>query len=393
MHTIKTKLSTIKQLQSKLEEQNGAMNKLAKQIGELKRANKENAKDELEQIVAKTSDIKQNIANLKEEINKEQSSINESLFSLPNLISDDVPVGASEDDNVVIETIGEIPKFDFEPKAHYELGESNNIIDFKRGVKIAKSRFSAYGGDGAKIINALIRFFIEHNQKHGFNTWHIPFMVNENALLGTGQLPKFKDDLFKIENENLYLLPTAEVALTNLYNDEIIKHENLPIKMSAYSPCFRKEAGSAGVDTRGIIRQHQFDKVELVAITSQSQSKEVFEDMVECASSLLDELGLAYQKVMLCSGDIGFSANKTIDLEVWFPSQNCYREISSISNTGDFQARRAKIRYKNKDGKNTLAHTLNGSSLAVGRAFGAIIENYQQQDGSIQIPKVLQKYL
>jgi seryl-tRNA synthetase len=397
LNELKIKLENIKTLKQNLEKQNSNMNKVAKQIGDIKRAQTYNKPIEnglnIEDVTKQTKNIKNNIITLKDELSQKEIILNNILLTLPNLLSDDTPNGINESDNIVFECVGKIPTFNFIPKPHYEIGENKGLIDFKRGVKIAKSRFSAYSGDGAKIMQALIRYFLKHNEKYGFKNWHIPFLVNENALLGTGQLPKFKDDLFKIEDENLYLVPTAEVALTNLYNDEIIKQENLPILMSAYSPCFRKEAGSAGIDTRGILRQHQFDKVEMVAITSKEQSDEVFDSMVKCASNLLDKLGLAYRKVLLCSGDIGFSASKTVDLEVWFPSQKCYREISSISNTIDFQARRAKIRYKSKDGKNQLCHTLNGSSLAVGRTFAAIIENFQNKDGSINTPKVLQEYL
>lgn len=247
-------------------------------------------------------------------------------------------------------------------------------------------------GTAARLERALINYMLDFNRQRGFEEWYVPFMANSNTLQGTGQLPKFEDDLFKIDGEDLYLIPTAEVSLTNLYNDEILSSDELPMLLTSYTPCFRKEAGSAGRDTRGLIRQHQFDKVEMVAITKPEQSDEVFEKMVNCASDLLTSLGLAHQKVMLCTGDLGFSAAKTIDLEVWLPGQNKYREISSISNTREFQSRRAKIRYK-KDKKNILTHTLNGSSLAVGRTLVAIMENYQQEDGTIKIPTVLEKYM
>ena len=267
-----------------------------------------------------------------------------------------------------------------------------DIIDFERGVKLAKSRFSAFKGIGAKLERALINYFLDFNTQYGFEEWYVPFMANSNTLRGTGQLPKFEDDLFKIEQEDLYLIPTAEVQLTNLFNNEILSAEQLPLLLTSYTPCFRREAGSAGKDTRGIIRQHQFDKVELVAITTPEQSDAIFDKMVQCASDLLSSLKLPHQKVQLCSGDLGFSAAKTIDLEVWLPGQQQYREISSISNTRDFQARRAKIRYK-ENKKNILCHTLNGSSLAVGRTLVAIIENYQNKDGTITIPEVLKPYL
>ena len=291
-----------------------------------------------------------------------------------------------------MERILEPKNFEFSPKEHWELGELNGWIDFERGVKLAKSRFSALKGIAARLERALINYMLDFNRARGFEEWYVPFMANANTLTGTGQLPKFKDDLFKIEDEDLYLIPTAEVSLTNLYSDEILKEQDLPLKLTSYTPCFRKEAGSAGRDTRGMIRQHQFDKVELVCISKPQESDKVFEEMVSCASDLLTSLGLPHQKLMLCTGDLGFGAAKTIDLEVWLPGQNRYREISSISNTRDFQARRAKIRYKN--GKsNDLVHTLNGSSLAVGRTLVAIMENYQNADGTIDIPEVLKSYL
>ncbi len=303
-----------------------------------------------------------------------------------------MPEGKDENDNVEIKKVLTPREFDFEPKEHWELGEELDWIDFKRGVKLAKSRFSVLKNYGAKLERALINYMLDFNAKRGFDEVCVPYIVNKESMTATGQLPKFEDDLFKIEGEELYLIPTAEVPLTNLYRDEILKEDDLPILMTGYTACFRKEAGSAGRDTRGIIRQHQFDKVELVSITKPEESDEVFEKMVECASDLLTSLNLPHRLVMLCGGDLGFSAAKTIDLEVWLPGQGKYREISSVSNTRDFQARRAKIRYK-AGKKNRLVHTLNGSSLAVGRTLIAIMENYQQKDGSIEIPEVLREYL
>ena len=329
---------------------------------------------------------------LEEEVREDEEKINNILAGIPNLPHNDVPHGASEDENIIIEKIGTPKEFSFTPKEHWDIGESTGIIDFTRGVKLAKSRFAALSGIGARLERALTNYFLDFNRSRGFEEWYVPFMANSTALKGTGQLPKFEDDLFKIEGEDLYLIPTAEVQLTNLYSDEIISKDDLPLKLTSYTPCFRKEAGSAGRDTRGMIRQHQFDKVELVAITTPEQSHEIFEQMVQCASDILTSLELPHQKVQLCTGDLGFSASYTTGLEVWLPGQNKYREISSISNTFDFQSRRAKIRYK--DGKkNILCHTLNGSSLAVGRTLVALIENHQNEDGSINIPKVLQKYL
>ena len=311
---------------------------------------------------------------------------------VPNITDDDVPFGADEEGNVCVKTVLEPTKFDFAPKEHYELGESLGWLDFERGVKLSGSRFCVLKGIGARLSRALVNYMIDFNSARGFELVNVPFLVSSNTLYGTGQLPKFEEDLYKVRDEDLYLIPTSEVPVTNLYNDEILPVESLPIKMTCYSACFRKEAGSAGRDTRGMIRQHQFEKVELVSITTPEQSAAMLDEMVACASDLLTSLGLPHRHMLLCSGDLGFSAAKTIDLEVWLPGQNKYREISSVSNTRDFQARRAKIRYK--DGKkNALVNTLNGSSLAVGRTLIAIMENYQKADGSIEIPEVLKRYM
>ena len=311
---------------------------------------------------------------------------------VPNITDEDVPFGKDEDDNVCVKTVLEPTKFDFTPKEHWELGESLGWLDFERGVKLSGSRFCVLKGMGARLSRALVNYMIDFNNARGFELVNVPFLVNANTLYGTGQLPKFEDDLYKAQGEDLYLIPTSEVPVTNLYNDEILPVESLPIKMTCYSACFRKEAGSAGRDTRGMIRQHQFEKVELVAITTPELSAQMLDEMVACASDLLTSLGLPHRHMLLCSGDLGFSAAKTIDLEVWLPGQNKYREISSVSNTRDFQARRAKIRYK--DGKkNALVNTLNGSSLAVGRTLIAIMENYQKADGSIEIPEILKRYM
>ena len=335
---------------------------------------------------------KQNIQKLQEIVNLAQEKLDQEASHIPNIIDDDVPFGEDENENVELKKVLEVPKFSFTPKPHYELGEKLGWLDFERGVKLSGSRFTAIKGYGARLNRALINYMIDFNQSCGFELVNVPFVVKPEILYGTGQLPKFEEDLYKINEDELYLIPTSEVPVTNLYNDEIINTDILPIKMTCYSHCFRREAGSAGRDTRGMIRQHQFEKVELVSITKADESDKVFDEMVSCASDLLASLGLPHRHMLLCSGDLGFSAAKTIDLEVWLPSQNCYREISSISNCRDFQARRAKIRYK--DGKkNVLAHTLNGSSLAVGRTLIAIMENYQQNDGSIKIPEVLKKYL
>ncbi|GAA9492064.1 serine--tRNA ligase [Helicobacter pylori] len=362
-------------------------NKVSKEFG-IKMAQKADASDlkkELENNKIKLNELSKSVGELEQQIDLKLSII-------PNLVDEKTPLGASEEDNIEIKKILTPRNFTFKPKEHFELAQQNGWIDFESGVKLAKSRFSVIRGFGAKIYRALIYLMLDFNEKNGFEIIYTPALVNEKMLFGTGQLPKFKEDVFKIENENLYLIPTAEVTLTNLYNDTIVSVENLPIKMTAHTPCFRSEAGSAGKDTRGMIRQHQFDKVELVAITHPKESDSMQEYMLESASEILKALELPHRFVQLCSGDLGFSASNTIDIEVWLPGQNCYREISSVSNTRDFQARRAKIRFKENQ-KNQLAHTLNGSSLAVGRTMVALMENHQQADGSIHIPKALEKYL
>jgi seryl-tRNA synthetase len=362
-------------------------NKLSKEFGRYKKEGLDIAP-----LQANINNLKANKQTLEDEVRVLEEELTAIALGVPNMPDDCVPNGADENENVILETIGVKPEFSFEPKEHWDLGEIDGSLDFPRGVKLAKSRFVAMRGQAAKMERALINYMLDFNSKRGFEEWYVPFMANTNTLQGTGQLPKFEDDLFKIDGEDLYLIPTAEVQLTNLVSDEILSAEELPMLLTSYTPCFRKEAGSAGRDTRGLIRQHQFDKVEMVAITKPEQSEEVFEKMVSCASDLLTSLGLPHQKMQLCTGDLGFSAATTIDLEVWLPGQNKYREISSISNTREFQARRAKIRYK--DGKkNVLTHTLNGSSLAVGRTLVAIMENYQNEDGSVSIPEVLKKYM
>lgn len=331
-----------------------------------------------------------------------ENKLQELLHKIPNVPDAKTPVGQDEKDNLELKRVLDIPQFSFQAREHWQLAEQNGWIDFERGVKLAKSRFSVFMGMGAKLERALINYMLDFNSARGFSEVATPAIVNAQTLFGVGQLPKFEEDLFKISDfrdeegskgHHLYLIPTAEATLTNLYADEILKEEMLPVMLTAYTPCFRKEAGSAGRDTRGIIRQHQFDKVEIVALTTPENSDAMQDCMVECASDLLTSLGLPHRLVQLCGGDLGFSASNTIDIEVWLPGQNCYREISSISNTRDFQARRAKIRYKDSKKKNCLVHTLNGSSLAVGRTLVAIMENYQNADGSIRIPQVLEPYL
>lgn len=370
-----------------MEEVTAEQNVLSKEFGRYKKEGLD-----VNPLQDKINGLKTQKQALEEEVRVLEEELEAIALGVPNLPDDSVPNGADENENVILEVVGTKPEFSFTPKEHWDLGEQNGWLDFVRGVKIAKSRFTALSGQAARLERALINYMLDFNRERGFQEWYVPFLANSNTLQGTGQLPKFADDLFKIEGEDLYLIPTAEVSLTNLYNDEILEESELPLLLTSYTPCFRKEAGSAGRDTRGLIRQHQFDKVEMVAITTPTQSDVVFEKMVSCASDLLASLGLCHQKVQLCTGDLGFSAATTIDLEVWLPGQGKFREISSISNTREFQARRAKIRFK--DGKkNTLTHTLNGSSLAVGRTLVAIMENYQQADGTILIPDVLKKYM
>ena len=378
-----------KKIKLEIESLQSEQNAKSKKMGEfMKSGDKENANALKTELDSK----KAQIATLNESLNESEEKLNLVAAAVPNIIDDDVPLGADEDENVELKKVLEPPRFDFKPLEHWQLAEKNGWIDFATGAKLSGSRFCVLRGQGAKLARALVNYMIDFNSSRGFELVNVPFLVSSNTLFGTGQLPKFADDLYKIDDEDLYLIPTSEVPVTNLYNDEIIAENELPIKMTCYSACFRKEAGSAGKDTRGMIRQHQFEKVELVCITKPEQSDKVFDEMVACASDLLSSLGLAHRHMLLCSGDLGFSAAKTIDLEVWLAGQDKYREISSVSNTRDFQARRAKIRFK--DGKkNTLCHTLNGSSLAVGRTLIAIMENYQQKDGSIKIPAVLEKYM
>jgi seryl-tRNA synthetase len=386
LNNLKTLANNTKQKRQEMEDVTAEQNVLSKEFGRYKKENLD-----ITSLQENINNLKNKKLQLEEEVRILEEELNSIILGVPNMPDESVPVGADEDENIILEVVVQKPTFDFEPKEHWDL--TNGWIDFERGVKIAKSRFSALKGDGARLERALINYMLDFNRQRGFQEWYVPFMANSNTLQGTGQLPKFADDLFKIEGEDLYLIPTAEVSLTNLFNDEILEEAELPLLLTSYTPCFRKEAGSAGRDTRGLIRQHQFDKVEMVAITTPEQSAEVFEKMVACASDLLTSLGLPHQKMQLCTGDLGFSAATTIDLEVWLPGQNKYREISSISNTRDFQSRRAKIRYKDANKKNILTHTLNGSSLAVGRTLVAIMENYQNEDGSVRIPEVLKPYM
>ena len=352
---------------------------------------KKEGKDTTE-LKAKVDENKIKISEALEVQRIKQEALEALAMSIPNIPDDNVPDGKDESENVEIRKVLLPREFSFTPKEHWELAEKNGWIDFERGVKLATSRFSVSFGMGAKLERALINFMLNFNSKRGFEEVSVPSLVNRAALEGTGQLPKFEDDLYKIQDQELFLIPTAEVPVTNLYQDEILAANLLPIKMTAYTSCFRKEAGAAGRDTRGMIRQHQFHKVELVSLAKPEQSDEIFDEMVQTASDLLSALELPHRLVTLCTGDLGFGAAKTVDLEVWLPGQNSYREISSVSNTREFQARRAKIRFKDGD-KNSFVHTLNGSSLAVGRTLVAIMENFQNEDGSITIPKALEPYI
>ena len=377
----------LKQKRKALENFQAIQNAKSKELGVKARAG-----EDVSELKSELNLNKAALADADEIVKQYEEKLEQISFSVPNITDDDVPFGKDEDDNVCIKTVLEPTKFDFTPKEHWELGESLGWLDFERGAKLSGSRFTVLRGMGARLSRALVNYMIDFNSSRGFELVNVPYLVSSNTLFGTGQLPKFEEDLYKVRDEDLYLIPTSEVPVTNLYNDTIIEAEQLPIKMTCYSACFRQEAGSAGRDTRGMIRQHQFEKVELVSITKPDQSEGVLAEMISCASDLLTSLGLPHRHMLLCSGDLGFSAAKTVDLEVWLPGQGKYREISSISNTRDFQARRAKIRFK--DGKkNMLVNTLNGSSLAVGRTLIAIMENYQKADGTIEIPEVLKRYM
>lgn len=350
--------------------------------------------DEAEAAKERVRAVNEKIAALSEKRDEAESALNAMLLATPNMPADSTPVGADENDNPEVRRWGTPPEFDFEFKAHWDLGPELGIIDFERAVKLAKSRFILLGGLGARLERALINFMADTHTSRGYKEWWCPAMANAETLTGTGQLPKFEEDLFKT-TEGLYLIPTAEVQLTNIHSGEVLDAEQLPLKYCAFTPCFREEAGSAGRDTRGLIRVHQFDKVEMVKYAKPEESYDDLEAMVEDAENILQLLGLPYRVISLCTGDIGFSAAKTYDLEVWLPSYNGYKEISSCSNCTDFQARRANIKYRDPDSfkGSRFVHTLNGSGLAVGRTMAAIIENYQQADGSIRVPDALVPYM
>lgn len=363
-------------------------NAISKQVGILKREGKDTT--ELQEQVKRDASKMQE---LDEALSKCDENIRNMLLNLPNEIDDTTPVGKDENDNVEVRKWGQPRKFDFEPKNHWDIGADLGIIDFERGVKIAESRFNVLAGLGARLDRAISSLMLDMHREKGYIEMSVPYLVNTKAMIGTGQLPKFAEEAYICERDNLYLISTAEIPVTNLYADEILDNKDLPIYNTSLTACFRREAGSYGKDTKGLIRNHQFNKVELVKICSAETSHEEHEKLTHDAEMVLQALNLPYRVMALSSGDIGFSSAKTYDLEVWLPGQNCYREISSCSNFKDYQARRANIRYRDKDGKVKFAHTLNGSGLAVGRTLVAVLENYQNADGSVTIPEVLRPYL
>jgi seryl-tRNA synthetase len=372
-----------------VEQMKNRRNVVSEEIGRLKKAGKTPG-----DMISEMRELSHQIKDKDETIKKLEAKLQDLLLNLPNIPHDSVPVGVSEADNPVVRTWGQPREFNFAPKPHWDLGESLGIIDFERGGKVTGARFSFYKGCGARLERAVINFMLDlHANKHGYTEIFPPFIVNRESMTGTGQLPKFEEDMFKLEGTDYYLIPTAEVPVTNLHRSEILDGASLPLYYCAYSACFRAEAGAAGRDTRGLIRQHQFNKVELVKFCRPVDAYQELEKLTSDAEKVLQLMELPYRVVVLCTGDLGFSAAKTYDIEVWLPSYNGYKEISSCSNFGDFQARRADIRYRNDRGKVELVHTLNGSGLAVGRTVAAILETYQEADGTVTVPEVLRPYL
>jgi seryl-tRNA synthetase len=368
-------------------------NKLSQEVARSRKAGVDAA--QVAAVMDQTRELKQETEELERSAARSEEQMRDLLVRIPNLTQDSVPLGKSEAENVEVSRWGQQPAFDFAPKPHWDVGEDLGILDFARAAKVSGARFAVYWGRGARLERALANFMIDvHTREHGYLEVLPPFLVNSKSLFGTGQLPKFAEDLFKCEGTDLYLIPTAEVPVTNLYRDEVLEEAQLPLSLVAYTPCFRSEAGSYGKDVRGIIRQHQFQKVELVKFARPDQSNEEHEKLTSHAEAILQRLELPYRKVLLCTGDTGAASSKTYDIEVWLPGQGLYREISSCSNFEAYQARRANIRYK-PQGKNKteLVHTLNGSGLAIGRTWVAILENYQQADGSVRVPKALQPYM
>lgn len=377
-------------LQSETEQLQAERNAGAKKIGLAKKSG-----EDVAPIMTRMQQVNERLEIVKVELESLQNDINAFAMAIPNLPHESVPAGKGEEDNVEVHRWGTIRQFDFEPKDHADLGEALGLLDFATATKITGSRFSVMKGGLARLQRALTQFMLNlHSGEHGYQEVYVPYLVNAESLKGTGQLPKFEEDLFKLQGEKaFYLIPTAEVPVTNIARDEIIPAEQLPVKYVAHTPCFRSEAGSYGRDTRGLIRQHQFEKVELVQFVRPENSYQTLEELTRHAETVLELLGLPYRRMLLCGGDMGFSATKTYDLEVWLPAQNKYREISSCSNFEAFQARRMQARYRDKDSKPELLHTLNGSGLAIGRTLVAILENYQQADGSIVVPEVLKPYM
>ena len=379
-----------REILKKVEEMKANQNKVSKDIPKLKKAG--------EDVTATLTEMKKLSAEIKEldvKVKEVDSEIRNELLYIPNTPNPDVIVGFTEEENKEIRKWGEPRSFDFKIKAHWDIGTDLEILDFERATKITGARFSMFKGMGAKLERALIGFMLDlHTEEHGFTEISPPFMVNKDSLVGTGQLPKFEEDMFKIPQKDFYLIPTAEVPVTNIYRDEILDENDLPVNMTAYTPCFRSEAGSAGRDTRGLIRNHQFDKVEMVMLSKPEESYELLEKLTGYAEEILQKLNIPYRVIELCTGDTGFSAAKTYDIEVWMPSYGRYVEISSCSNFEDYQARRTNLRYRPlNNGKPQFLHTLNGSGLAVGRTFAALVENFQNEDGTVTVPEILRPYL
>ena len=381
-----------RRLQAAISELRAALKARNREVGALYRAGEKDAADRLREELARTPD---EVSQKEDRMRAAEQELDKRLLELPNLAHESVPVGSDEDDNREIRRVGSPPSLGFEPKAHHELGTALGMLDLPRAAKLSGSRFAILTGAGARLERALIQFMLDvQTKEHGYEEVWLPFLVASRSLVGTGQLPKFADDLFKAEGRDLYLIPTAEVPLTNLHAGETLAAGELPKRFVAYTPCFRAEAGAHGKDTQGLIRQHQFDKVELVKITDEDSSFDELEALTRDAERILELLELPYRVVLLSTGDMGSAATKTYDIEVWLPSQGTYREISSCSNCGDYQARRARIRYRPAPGaKARFCHTLNGSGLAIGRTWLAILENYQQADGSVRVPEVLRPYL
>ncbi|QDK36166.1 serine--tRNA ligase [Bdellovibrio sp. NC01] len=378
-----------KEMIAQAESAKANQNKLSGEIGKLKREGKDAS-----EILAEVEKLKGAVKDLEAKAAEADQQVMNLALVMPNKPHSSVPVGASADENKELKIVGTPTKFSFKAKEHWELGEKLNIIDFERAGKTTGTRFAFLKGAAAQMERALIQFMMDmHSSRHGYTEMIPPFMVNSNSLLGTGNFPKFKEDVFHLEGSDLFLIPTAEVPVTNYYNGEILDEKDLPQSFCAYSPCFRSEAGSAGRDTKGLIRQHQFDKVELMTFCHPDKSYEIHEALTSHAEQVLMDLELPFRRMLLCTGDMGFGSARTHDLEVWLPGQNMYREISSCSNFEDFQARRANIRFRTAGGKPQFVHTLNGSALAVGRTLVAILENYQREDGSVAIPKALQNYM